>query len=156
MTRQSLWALKMSKKFIPCPSYRHLKKSSPKYFKVHQSVTFSDFHWFHFHCVFVLVISFQTNPWKIQDSGLWGVFVRFGQQSWPNLAPFWCPTDLRLRFWQLTKVVTSCHKLSNLSKFVKICQNLSKFFKSWPNGLWPRGSDLSTEPRLANYIQKLS
>ena len=30
MTRQLFWALRMPKKFIPGPSYGHLKKSSPK------------------------------------------------------------------------------------------------------------------------------
>ena len=53
---------------------------------LHQSVTFSGFHCFHFHCVLFLVISFQTPPSKIQDSGHWASEA------------FLTPTDLRLRF----------------------------------------------------------
>ena len=39
---------------------------------LHQSVTFSGFHCFHFLCVLFLVIYFQPPPSKIRDSGLWG------------------------------------------------------------------------------------
>ena len=59
---------------------------------LHQSVTFSGFHCFHFHCLLFLVISFQTPPYDNVEKGFLNLIL-FMKTICPAHEPY-CPVSL--------------------------------------------------------------